>query len=48
MDLRAWVKNEDYWSLYYYFNETIYRELPKNGFDFPVPRMNVNLLKEEE
>ena len=46
--VRAWVKNEDYWSLYYYFNETIYRELPKNGFDFPVPRMNVNLLKEEE
>ncbi len=44
ISVKAWVKREDYWTLFYYFNENIYKELPKNGFDFPVPKMDVNIL----
>lgn len=39
--IRAWVKSEDYWDLFFYFNETIYKELPKNGIAFPIPKITV-------
>ncbi len=39
--VRAWVKREDYWDLFYLFNEAIYNELPKNGIDFPIPKLTV-------
>lgn len=39
--VRAWVKSEDYWDLFYYFNETIYRKLPEHGINFPTPKMTL-------
>lgn len=39
--VRAWVKSEDYWELFFHFNETIYRKLPENGINFPTPKMTL-------
>ncbi len=40
---RAWVNSENYWTLFYEVNETVYNELPKNGINFPFPQMDVHL-----
>ncbi|MCH5238928.1 MAG: mechanosensitive ion channel [Muribaculaceae bacterium] len=41
--VRAWTHNEDYWNLYFDMLEKFYDELPKRGFGFPFPQMDVHL-----
>ncbi|MCI1786017.1 MAG: mechanosensitive ion channel [Bacteroidales bacterium] len=43
--VRAWVKAEDYWNVYFSYNETVYTELPKKGINFPFPQMDVHVSK---
>lgn len=45
---RAWVKSEDYWSLYYDVNQTVYDRFPENGLSFPFPQMDVNIKKADQ
>ena len=45
LSIRAWVKNEDYWSLYFDMNEKMYKELPSKGINFPFPQLDVNIKK---
>ena len=40
---RCWVRTDDYWDLLWEVNELIYKELPKNGIDFPFPQLDVHL-----
>lgn len=40
---RCWVRTDDYWDLLWEVNERIYKELPKNGIDFPFPQLDVHL-----
>ncbi len=40
--VKAWVKSEDYWDVYYTINERIYTELPRKGLSFPFPQMDVH------
>ncbi len=40
---RAWVRSNDYWSVFYEINELIYTELPKVGINFPFPQLDVHL-----
>lgn len=40
---RAWVKSEDYWDVFFYINERIYTELPKEGINFPFPQLDVHV-----
>ena len=40
---RAWVNNEDYWSLFFEMNEKMYKELPAKGINFPYPQMDVHI-----
>lgn len=48
LSIRAWVKTEDYWSVFYYYNEKFYDMLPiKADVNFPFPQMDVHLSKEE-
>ena len=42
---RIWVKSEDYWGLNFDLIEKIYNELPKNGIQFPYPKLDVNILQ---
>lgn len=41
---RVWVKNEDYWTVYYSINEKIYHTFPKENLHFPFPQMDVHLI----
>lgn len=41
--IRVWVKAADYWPVLYQLNETIYTELPKRGFSFPFPQLDIHL-----
>lgn len=39
----VWTTTADYWDVYFYLSETIYREMPKRGFAFPFPQLDVHL-----
>lgn len=41
--IRAWVKAEDYWDVFFDFNKNVYTEMPKRGYGFPFPQMDVHL-----
>lgn len=43
---RVWTATENYWTVFFYLTETIYKELPERGFAFPFPHMDVHLDKE--
>jgi small conductance mechanosensitive channel len=45
VNTRTWCKGSDYWTVYFYMNETVYQELKSKGFMFPFNRMDVNILK---
>ena len=40
---RAWVKNADYWDVFFENNEKIYKLLPLKGISFPFPQMDVHV-----
>ena len=46
LSIRAWVKNADYWNVFFEHNEEFYKELPKHGLSFPFPQMDVHVKKE--
>ncbi len=41
--VRAWVKTDDYWPVFYALNERVYNEFEKEGLHFPFPQMDVHL-----
>ena len=41
--VRAWVRNADYWDVYFAVNDAIYQELPASGFPFPFPQMDIHV-----
>lgn len=43
--VRAWVKTIDYWGVKYSVEEQLYDRLPKAGFDFPFPQLDVTIKK---
>ena len=43
--LRAWVKNADYWDVYFDLNRQIYEVFGQKGFSFPFPQMVVHQAK---
>lgn len=46
MSVRAWVKKERYWDVFFNYNERFYNELPERaGISFPFPQMDVHLDK---
>lgn len=40
---RAWTRSSDYWGLYFDMNSRFYNELPKKGFEFPFPQLDVHM-----
>ena len=44
LTVRAWVKEEDYWAVFYNVNEQIYKLLPDNGVQFPFPQLDVHMI----
>ncbi len=45
--VRAFVKNEDFWSVTYSLNERIYTLLPENGINFAYPHVDVTMLNSQ-
>ena len=43
--VRARVKPEDYWDVFFRMNELVYKIFPKEGLNFPFPQMDVHLVK---
>lgn len=43
--VRAWTESQNYWNVYFEMNKRFYIELPKMGFEFPFPQMDVHLSK---
>ncbi|MBO6082411.1 MAG: mechanosensitive ion channel [Bacteroidales bacterium] len=41
--LRCWATNAEFIGVIYWLNETIYTELPKHGFKFPFPQVDVHM-----
>lgn len=41
--IRVWVKSADYWDVNFAMIDKIYNELPKNGINFPYPKLDVNV-----
>ena len=39
--VRAWVRADDYWDVFFALNERFYTELPKRGFSFAYPHVQV-------
>ena len=48
LNTRTWCRGQDYWTVYFYLNETVYQQLRQRGFMFPYNRMDVNIVKSEE
>lgn len=45
--VRAWTRSSDYWNLFFEMNERFFVELPKAGFSFPFPQMDVHIIPDE-
>lgn len=43
--VRAWTLSSEYWNVFFDMNKRFYKELPKLGFEFPFPQMDVYLKK---
>lgn len=44
--IRVWVKNADYWGVYFDMNKNIYAVFNKQGIDFPYPQMTIHQAKD--
>lgn len=43
--VRAWVKSEDYWAVFFDMNKKVYNEFNNTGLNIPFPQMDVHLHK---
>lgn len=42
--VRAWVRSDDYWDVFFALQERFYSELPPQGFTFAYPHVDVTML----
>ena len=40
--LKVWVKNADYWGVYYDMNKNVYARFNEKGISFPFPQLTVH------
>lgn len=45
--VRAWVKTDDYWDVYFAMNERVYNEFGAENLNFPFPHMDVLIRKND-
>lgn len=43
--VRVWARQDDYWSIYFDMNKTVYEQFPKNGLNFPYQTFTLNVNK---
>lgn len=42
LTVRAWTHSSNYWPLFFEMNKVFYTELPKYGFSFPFPQLDIH------
>lgn len=45
--VRAWCDVNDFWDVYFYLNEVVYKEFGSKGLNFPFPQMDVHIQPDE-
>jgi small conductance mechanosensitive channel len=45
--VRAWVKSDDYWGVYFDMNKKVYEVFDKEGLNIPYPQMDIHVHKNE-
>ena len=45
VNTRTWCLGSDYWTVYFYMNETVYQQLKDLAFMFPAKKIDVNVVK---
>ena len=45
---RAWVKQEDYWKVFFKMNQTVYDDFNANNINIPFPQMDVHIHNESK
>ena len=45
--VRAWVKVDDYWDVFFAMNEKVYNEFPNAGLNIPFPQMDLHMKSPE-
>ena len=48
VNTRSWCLGTDYWTVFFYMNETVYQQLRQRGFMFPFNRLDVALIDKPE
>jgi len=43
LSARGWVRNGDYWDVFFQTNEKFYKQLPDKGVRFPFPQMDIHM-----
>lgn len=46
VNTRTWCLGTDYWTVYFYMNETVYQQLKERGFMFPCKRLDVKMVND--
>jgi small conductance mechanosensitive channel len=44
VNTRSWCLGSDYWTVFFYMNETVYQQLRQRGFMFPFNRLDVAIV----
>ncbi len=44
--VRVWTASENFWGVFFDFNETVYKEFEKYGLHFPYPQVDVHMINE--
>ena len=47
LTVRAWVKAEDYWGVFFDMNKNVYQVFDQEGLNIPYPQMDVHVHKKE-
>ncbi|MBP8906921.1 MAG: mechanosensitive ion channel family protein, partial [Odoribacter sp.] len=45
--VRAWVKAENYWGVFFDMNEKVYKTFAEENLNIPFPQMDVHLYNEK-
>lgn len=45
---RVWVRAGNYWDVFFFLNENIYKQLPQKGISFPFPQLDVHVSEKNQ
>ena len=46
--VRVWTASENYWGVFFDFNEQVYKQFDKYGLHFPYPQVDVHMIQDNQ